>query len=214
MVSVAGERPTGSSPDWDGVLIKLVVATDVRALSESGIAEFSSRAEMKAGPLGAAGVEPPSHSRGDGEEEHEDGEKDFTKIAVWTPEAEKARSGLNGELETGLEEEKEEHEAEITGMVADVSAVSEAGPELPGVSFEFAIFAVLTSDGRRLSEEVITVRAEIESVSPWAETRESPVLSRDDGEDEKNKEEEDGQADEEVETACSFSLCCNSSVCT
>ena len=163
VVSVAGERPTGSSPDWDGVLIKLVVATDVRALSESGIAEFSSRAEMKAGPLGAAGVEPPSHSRGDGEEEHEDGEKDFTKIAVWTPEAEKP---------------------------------------------------ALTSDGRRLSEEVITVRAEIESVSPWAETRESPVLSRDDGEDEKNKEEEDGQADEEVETACSFSLCCNSSVCT
>jgi hypothetical protein len=157
---------------------------------------------MKAGPLGAAGVEPPSHSRGDGEEEHEDGEKDFTKIAVGTPEAEKARSELNGELETGLEEEKDEHEEEITGMVADESAVSEAGPELPGVSFEFAIIAALTSDERRLSEEVITARAEIESVSPWAETRESPAFSR------------DGQADEEVETTCSFSLCCNSSVCT
>lgn len=99
-------------------------------------------------------------------------------------------------------------------MVANESALSEAGPELPGVSFEFAVIAVLTSDGRGLSEEVITGRAEIKSVSPWAETTESPVLSRDDGEDEKNEEEEDGQADEEVETPCSFSLCCNSSVCT
>jgi hypothetical protein len=160
---------------------------------------------MKAGPLGAAGVEPPSHARGDGEEEHEDGEKDFTKISVWTPEAEKARSELKGELETGLEEEKEEHEAEITGMVADVSAVSEAGPELPGVSFEFAIFTVLTSDGRRLSEEVITVRQRL-SPCHRALRRESHPCFHDDGEDEKNKEEEDGQADEEVETACSFSL--------
>ena len=209
MVSAADERPTGSSTDLGGVSIVLVVAPEERALSESGIAEFSSRAESKAGSLGAAGVtmEPPSHSRGDGEdEEHEDVETDFTKIAVWTPEAAKARSEFIRELETWLEAEKEVHEEEITGMVADESALSEAGPELPGVSFEFAVIAVLTSDGRGLSEEVITGRAEIKSVSPWAETTESPVLSQ--------EEEEDGKADEEVETPCSFSLCCNSSVCT
>ena len=107
-------------------------------------------------------------------------------------------------------EEEEEHEEEITGMVADESALSEAGPELPGFSFEFAVVAVLTLDERELSEVVINVRAEIKSVSPWVETTDPPMLSRDNGED----ENEDGQADEEAETPCSFSLCCTSSVCT
>ena len=59
----------------------------------------------------------------------------FTKIAVWTPEAEIARSEFNRELETGPEEKEEEHEEEM--MVADESAsseaderaMSEAGPE-------------------------------------------------------------------------------------
>jgi len=56
--------------------------------------------------------------------------------------------------------------------------------------------------------------AVIKSVPPWAETTELPMLSRGDGEDEKNGEEEDGQSDEEAETTCSFSLCCNNSFST
>jgi hypothetical protein len=158
-------------------------------------------------------MEPPSPSRDGEDEEHKEGEQDCTKIAVWT-EAERASSEFNRAVEKGPEEEEEEHEEEITGLVADESALSEVGPELPGISFEFAVVAVLTSDERGLPESPIAVRAEIKSLSPWAETTEAPMLSRDDGEDEKNEGEEEGQADAEAERPCSFTLCCNSSACT
>ena len=110
----------------------------------------------------------------------------------------------------GPDEEEEEHEDKRAGLVADESSLSQADPEL----FEFAVVAVLTSDKRGLSDPVITVRAEIESSSPWTETAQPPMLSRGDEEDENNEEEEKGQGDEEAETPCSFSLCSNSSACT
>ena len=92
--------------------------------------------------------------------------------------AEKARSDSNREVSKVPEVSDEEHAEEITGLVEDESSLSEAVPGLPGVSFEFAVVAVLTSDERGLSGAVITVRAEIKSVSPYAETTEPPVRSR------------------------------------
>ncbi len=95
---------------------------------------------------------------------------------------------------------EEEHADEITGLVEDESSLSEAGPGLPGVSFEFAVSEVLTSDERGLSGAVITARAEIKSVSPYAETSEPPVRSRADGEDEDDAQEVEKEAaqDEDV----------------